>query len=70
MEDGTVFGRCLGVASDVDDAPTRYEAARKERANGVQIATRERAEVFMTFPDAGSLPVRPISAYDSAAVPV
>jgi salicylate hydroxylase len=63
--------RASAAAScDVDDALTRYETARKERANGVQIATRERAEVLMTFTDADSLLVRPPPAYDPTAVSV
>ncbi|MGY8963294.1 MAG: FAD-dependent monooxygenase, partial [Rhodospirillales bacterium] len=35
IEDGAVLGRAFGASSDIDEALTRYEAARKERANYV-----------------------------------
>lgn len=73
IEDGTVLGRCFGVARDVEDGLTRYEAARKDRANFVQIMTRERAEVLMNFGDMASMPIRNTGApppYDPATVPV
>jgi salicylate hydroxylase len=58
IEDGTVLGRCFHAAADVAEAFARYEAARKQRANAVQIVTRQRAEVLMTFTDEDALPVR------------
>lgn len=43
IEDGTVLGRCIGAADSFEDAFARYENVRKERANGVQLASRRRA---------------------------
>lgn len=73
MEDGTVLGRCFAVADHVEEALERYEAARKERANGVQIASRERAEVLMSFAEEDELPLRHsggATEYDPATAPV
>ena len=40
IEDGVVLGRTFGLASDIDEALSRYEAARKERANSVLLNSR------------------------------
>ncbi len=40
IEDGVVIGRTFGLASDIDEALSRYEAARKERANSVLLNSR------------------------------
>jgi salicylate hydroxylase len=72
MEDGTVLGRCLSVATNINDALSRYEAARKERGNGVQLMSRAIAEVLMNSPDPRDIsfgPLPPLS-YDPATVPV
>lgn len=73
IEDGTVLGRCFGAAADVGEAFVRYEAARRDWANAVQVISRERAEVLMTFSDEDALPVRSSGgppSYDPATVPV
>jgi salicylate hydroxylase len=73
IEDGTVLGRCFDVAADVSEALVRYEAARKNRANAVQIISRQRAEVLMSFSDEDALPVRDTGgppSYDPDTVPV
>ncbi|HET6951295.1 MAG TPA: FAD-dependent monooxygenase [Acidimicrobiales bacterium] len=72
MEDGTVLGRCFAAATDIDEAFARYEAARRERANGVQLMTRERAKVLLGFDDPDALPIRGglQMTYDPATVPV
>lgn len=41
IEDAMVLGRCFDAASSPVDALQVYESARKERANGVQLQTRE-----------------------------
>ena len=46
IEDGTVLGRCFAKAATVEEALQRYEAARKERANSVQLQSRERANAL------------------------
>jgi salicylate hydroxylase len=72
MEDGTVLGRCLGVAADIDDGLARYEAARKERGNGVQLMTRAIADLLMNSPDPRQVTFGPMpsASYDPATVPV
>lgn len=44
IEDGVVLGRAFGASSDIDEALTRYEAARKERANYVLVMSRKARE--------------------------
>ena len=44
IEDGVVLGRCFEVASSVDEAFKRYEAARRERATFVLLASRAAQE--------------------------
>lgn len=44
IEDGLVLGRCFATARSVEEALQRYEAARKRRANAVQIHSRDRAK--------------------------
>lgn len=44
IEDGAVLGRAFGASSDIDEALTRYEAARKERANYVLVMSRKARE--------------------------
>jgi salicylate hydroxylase len=73
MEDGTVLGRSFAAAGTPEEALERYEAARKRRANGVQLMSRERAEALMQFIDAEELPITAAAAqqdYDPATVPV
>ena len=40
IEDGMVLGRAFGASQDLAEAFSRYEAARRDRANGVQLAAR------------------------------
>ena len=40
IEDGMILGRAFGASQDLADAFSRYEAARRDRANGVQLAAR------------------------------
>ena len=46
IEDSMVLARCVAKYPDVQKALLRYEAARKERGNGVQLASREQAEAL------------------------
>jgi salicylate hydroxylase len=46
IEDGMVLGRAFNEADSVEDALHLYENARKERANGVQIQSREQADLY------------------------
>jgi 2-polyprenyl-6-methoxyphenol hydroxylase-like FAD-dependent oxidoreductase len=40
IEDGMILGRALAGSHDPEEAFSRYEAARRTRANGVQLASR------------------------------
>jgi len=40
IEDGMVLGRAFAASQDLGEAFSRYEAARRDRANGVQLAAR------------------------------
>jgi salicylate hydroxylase len=40
IEDGMILGRALAASQDLAEAFSRYEAARRDRANGVQLAAR------------------------------
>lgn len=40
IEDGMILGRAFAESQDLDEALSRYEAARRARANGVQLASR------------------------------
>jgi salicylate hydroxylase len=40
IEDGLILGRAFAQAQDLQEAFSLYEAARRERANGVQLASR------------------------------
>jgi salicylate hydroxylase len=44
IEDGVVLGRAFGASSTIDEALTRYEDARKERANYVLVMSRKARE--------------------------
>jgi salicylate hydroxylase len=48
IEDGMVLGRCFAKAASAEDALRRYERARKERANNVQIHSRGRANALQS----------------------
>jgi salicylate hydroxylase len=40
IEDGMILGRAFAASQDLEEAFSRYEAARRDRANGVQLASR------------------------------
>jgi 2-polyprenyl-6-methoxyphenol hydroxylase-like FAD-dependent oxidoreductase len=40
IEDGMILGRAFAEAQDIQEAFSRYEAARRDRANGLQLASR------------------------------
>jgi salicylate hydroxylase len=48
IEDGMVLGRCFAKATSPENALLRYEQARKQRANAVQIHSRERANALQS----------------------
>lgn len=46
VEDGLVLGRCFDASATLDEALTRYEGARKEQANSVQVYSRQQADAY------------------------
>ena len=40
IEDGMILGRAFAGSRDLEEAFSRYEAARRDRANGIQLASR------------------------------
>jgi len=40
IEDGMILGRAFAASQDLEEAFSRYETARRDRANGVQLASR------------------------------
>jgi salicylate hydroxylase len=56
IEDGMVLGRCFAKAGTSEDALVLYERARKQRANGVQLASREQAKFQQGSPGRESNP--------------
>ena len=46
IEDGMVLGRCFADACAPEDALAMYEEARKQRANAVQLQSREQANAL------------------------
>lgn len=75
IEDGLVLGRALAAAADLEQGFARYEAARKQRANGLQLASREQARhhqgVAGDRPSPGNTAAaRGLFSYNPATVPV
>ena len=40
IEDGMILGRAFAASQDLKEVFSRYEAARRDRANGVHLAAR------------------------------
>jgi salicylate hydroxylase len=75
IEDGMVLGRCFAKATSPEDALLRYEQARKQRANGVQIHSRERANALQSLNPDDLGPGRSaddlgLFGYDPTTVPI
>jgi salicylate hydroxylase len=75
IEDGLVLGRALAVSPDLEQGFARYEAARKQRANGLQLASREQGHhhqgVARDRPSPGNTAAaRGLFSYNPATVPV
>ncbi len=50
IEDGLVLGRCFEKFAAIDEAFSRYEAARKERGTNVQLWSRDEADACKATP--------------------
>jgi salicylate hydroxylase len=75
IEDGMVLGRALAGAARVEQGFERYEAARKARANGLQLASREQARHHQGVVDGTPGPgntaaARGLFTYDPVTVPL
>jgi salicylate hydroxylase len=56
IEDALILGRAFAAASTTEEAFTIYEAARKDRANGVQLASRQQADEIQGVTKRGANP--------------
>lgn len=56
IEDAMVLGRAFAAASTIQEACAIYENTRKERANGVQIASRQQADEIQGVTRKGANP--------------
>jgi salicylate hydroxylase len=75
IEDGLLLGRALAAAGDISEAFERYEAARKPRANAIQLATLEQGKQHQGTTKAGPNPgntaaARGLYNYNPAVAPV
>jgi salicylate hydroxylase len=75
IEDAMVLGRSFAVASTFQEAFAIYEKTRKERANGVQLASRQQADEIQGVTKRGANPGvnaddRGLYLYDPVTVPL
>jgi 2-polyprenyl-6-methoxyphenol hydroxylase-like FAD-dependent oxidoreductase len=56
IEDALILGRAFAAAPTFEEAFAIYEAARKERANGVQLASRQQADEIQGVTERGANP--------------
>jgi salicylate hydroxylase len=56
IKDALLLGRAFAAASTPEDAFAIYEAARKDRANGVQLASRRQADEIQGVTKRGANP--------------
>lgn len=75
IEDAMVLGRAFAAANTVEEALLMYENTRKERANGVQLASRRQADEIQGVTAKGANPgkdalERGLYSYDPVTVPL
>jgi len=75
IEDAMVLGRAFAAASSYGEAFAIYENTRKERANGVQLASRQQADEIQGVTQRGANPgadadVRGLYRYNPVTVPL
>jgi salicylate hydroxylase len=75
IEDAMVLGRAFAAASTFAQAFSMYENTRKERANGVQLASRHQADEIQGVTSRGANPgtsamERGLYAYNPVTVPL
>lgn len=71
IEDGLLLGRAFAASDDLSEALSRYEGARKERGNGVQLLSRQEGRALQN-PDIVRKPAvdRGLLAYDPVTAEV
>jgi len=75
IEDGMVLGRAFAAASSFEEAFQMYENARKDRANGAQLASRQQADELQGVTERGANPgvnaeERGLFRYNPVTVPL
>ena len=75
IEDAMVLGRAFDAANKVEEALLMYENTRKERANGVQLASRRQADEIQGVTAKGANPgkdalERGLYSYNPVTVPL
>ena len=75
IEDGMVLGRCFAKASTAEEALALYERARRQRANTVQLESREQANALQGshlehFNPGRNAEERGLFDYNPATVPI
>ncbi len=75
IEDAMVLGRAYAAANALDEALLAYEMTRKERANGVQLASRRQADDIQGVTAKGANPgkdalERGLYSYNPVTVPL
>ena len=75
IEDAMILGRAFAASAAPEEAFAIYEAARKERANGVQLASRQQADEIQGVTRRGANPGataddRGLYLYNPVAVPL
>ena len=75
IEDAMVLGRAFDAANRVEEALLMYENTRKERANGVQLASRRQADEIQGVTTKGANPgkdalERGLYSYNPVTVPL
>jgi len=56
IEDGMILGRAFAVSQNLAEAFSRYEAARRDRPNGVQLPARYQGTQHHGSPASGPNP--------------
>ena len=75
IEDAMALGRAFAAAGTFEEAFGIYENARKERANGVQLASRQQADEVQGATERGPNPgtgaeLRGLYSYNPVTVPL
>ena len=70
IEDGLVLGRAFAAAASIEEALSRYEAARRTRGTNVQLWSREQGQALQASRKGKTADERGLVEYDPATVAV